>query len=420
MKIKIGIITLAIAGLLMLNIGLISAEEHTAASGTVSGIVADATTGDPIEGATVEVDDSDPVLSATTGANGAYQIDGVPAGDQRFTASALGYDTETVGADVLAAEVIPVGFTLQPILEDEDEGGEFVALRGDVGSATFSATGSVPRRGFVGTIASTVPVTATGTEAFFNLDTKQGPVVISFSERSLYSITKRPSQSPGVPMEGDRIAVLVALVGDDPVTNEALKIIVKPPRPTLPTLGAVVSVTTDENGLRTVGIMRRNGKVKEMQLGPDAELPEVGDLVTAFQGSGRGNNGAGANGPPVATGIVRAEAVRLRLEGFLDDLTGEDGELPPQALENRSQRVADIAALLEDHASIHLAVIQQLSQNANLPPQAAAGMLKGLQKAQDGFARANAKSQEAKNKTKPLKPVNGQNQGQGSRGNSES
>ncbi|MEE8466321.1 MAG: hypothetical protein V3S68_07570, partial [Dehalococcoidia bacterium] len=287
--------------------------------------------------------------------------------------------------------------------------------RGNDLDSTASVSGSTPRRGFVGTITS--PTTGTGVNAFFTLDTKQGEVTINFPD-DLESITKRPSQDPGIPVEGDRVAVLVALValvGEDP-TNEALKIIVKPTTPRGHSQGAVVSITTGENGIRTMGIMRPNGKIKEFQLGPDADVPEVGDLVTVLQGRGRGSNGAGANGAPFATGIVRADAVRVRLQGFLDDLTTDTGDLPPEAAEGQARRIANIAAILEDHAAKHLEIIQTASENPNLPQKAKDAMMKGLAKAQLSFNTANEKSTEAKDKANDLRPVRGESQG--GRGNS--
>ena len=76
-----GIIILAIAGLMILSVGLVSAQE----ANTISGTVTDATTGDPIEGAVVQVDGIDPVFSTDTGE---YSIDGVLAGEPGVTASA--------------------------------------------------------------------------------------------------------------------------------------------------------------------------------------------------------------------------------------------------------------------------------------------------------------------------------------------
>ena len=98
MKITIGIIMLAIAGLMMLNVGLISAQEQE--PNTISGKVIDATTGDPIDGAEVELESVEfgQILSTNTNPAGRYSIAEVPAGAQVVTASAEGYESELVGA----------------------------------------------------------------------------------------------------------------------------------------------------------------------------------------------------------------------------------------------------------------------------------------------------------------------------------
>ena len=121
-----GIIILAIAGLIILNVGLISAQE----ADTVSGTVTDATTGNLIEDAVVQVDGTDPVLSTTTDEFGEYAIGGVPAGEQSITASADGYENETVGADVSETEGASVSFTLQPLDEDLERRRQFAGVLG--------------------------------------------------------------------------------------------------------------------------------------------------------------------------------------------------------------------------------------------------------------------------------------------------
>ena len=68
----------------------------------------------------------------------------------------------------------------------------------------------------------------------------------------------------------------------------------------------------------------------------------------------------------------------------------------------------------QDHAANHVAIIQRLSQNTNLSPQALAGMLNGLGKAQLVFANAKAKSKEARLKAGPPQ---GWGQSQGGGGN---
>ena len=148
--------------------------------------------------------------------------------------------------------------------------------------------------------------------------------------------------------------------------------------------------------------MRPDGTTKEVQLGPEGDPPEIGDLVTAFQGRSRSADGeAGEHGPPVVRGLVRAEEVRQRLEGFLEDLTAEDGELPTEEEERRAQRVADVAAILEEHASKRVEIIQRVSQNKNLPPQAVQGMRNGLEGAQRGRDQAQAKATAARAKAGP-------------------
>ncbi|MCH8257725.1 MAG: hypothetical protein IIA75_07505 [Proteobacteria bacterium] len=70
----------------------------------------------------------------------------------------------------------------------------------------------------------------------------------------------------------------------------ARQVIVKPtPKP--PITGAVVSITTDEKGVRTMSIMRPDGSTKVVRLGSKGQPPEVGDLVTAFQGRGGDDDG---------------------------------------------------------------------------------------------------------------------------------
>jgi len=95
MKKTIGIIMLAIAGFMILNVGLISTHE----SNTVSGIVTDGTTGAPIEGAAIVL---------------AYTITGLLAGAQTFIESAAGYESEPVGIEVSDEHGVSINFTLQP------------------------------------------------------------------------------------------------------------------------------------------------------------------------------------------------------------------------------------------------------------------------------------------------------------------
>lgn len=82
-------------------------------TGTISGSVTDATTGNPIGGGSVTV--SGTTFSAETGTDGTYTIADVPAGEgYTVTASAAGYETASITATVLAGQTTIVNFALQP------------------------------------------------------------------------------------------------------------------------------------------------------------------------------------------------------------------------------------------------------------------------------------------------------------------
>ena len=100
MRTKIGIVTLLIAGLMLLTAGLVSAQE----SNSVTGTVTDATTDLPIEDASVQVDGTDPINSNLTDALGEYALEGVSGGNQTFIVSADGYVGQTIIAEVSEIE----------------------------------------------------------------------------------------------------------------------------------------------------------------------------------------------------------------------------------------------------------------------------------------------------------------------------
>ena len=267
------------------------------------------------------------------------------------------------------------------------------------------------RQGYVGTFTSS--------NGAFIVQTKRGAIEIQIPDDGLESITRRPGQDAGSPEDGDKVAVLVEfVVQDGELVKVARQVIVKP-TPQAPIQGAVVSITTDENGIRTLTIMRPDGTMKDVQLGPEGRAPNVGDLVTGFPG--RGPNADGTNGedrPPVVRGLVRAAEVSQRLEGFLNDLTSGAGAPPPEVAARQAQRVADLAARLEAHAAKHVEIIQRVSQNQNLPAQAVAGMQNGLDRAQAGHDQARANATAARNRGGPQFQGGGQgNQNQGGSNN---
>ncbi|MCX7796952.1 MAG: carboxypeptidase-like regulatory domain-containing protein, partial [bacterium] len=80
-------------------------------SGSISGNVVDATTGSPISGATVRVGS----ISTTTGTNGNYKLQNVPAGVQTVTAEKSGYISDSQQVLVVGGqETTNVNFALSP------------------------------------------------------------------------------------------------------------------------------------------------------------------------------------------------------------------------------------------------------------------------------------------------------------------
>jgi len=80
--------------------------------GTVSGVVKDSSTGDPIAGATVTVDG----MSATTNSSGGYMVSDVPVGTYNVTVSADGYQSSSqTDITVTAGETTIADFELTPV-----------------------------------------------------------------------------------------------------------------------------------------------------------------------------------------------------------------------------------------------------------------------------------------------------------------
>jgi hypothetical protein len=78
------------------------------AVGSVTGTGTDATTGDPIAGATV----STAGLSVTTGSDGSYTLNGLPAGTVSLTVSGYGYHSQTQTVTVAAGQASTHDFKL--------------------------------------------------------------------------------------------------------------------------------------------------------------------------------------------------------------------------------------------------------------------------------------------------------------------
>jgi hypothetical protein len=90
---------------------LINPHLGTAHGGTVTGKVTDATTGQPISGATVSAAG---IAQTATAADGTYTLTGVPAGLAALSAFASGHVHKTSTVDLLAGKTATLDFQLQP------------------------------------------------------------------------------------------------------------------------------------------------------------------------------------------------------------------------------------------------------------------------------------------------------------------
>lgn len=86
-----------------------------AVAGNIAGVVTDAASGDPIEGATVTTDPA--TESVTTGADGSFELVGVAAGTYAVQAAADGYEAATVGdVAVVAGETATADVALTAVV----------------------------------------------------------------------------------------------------------------------------------------------------------------------------------------------------------------------------------------------------------------------------------------------------------------
>jgi Carboxypeptidase regulatory-like domain len=97
------------------------------AVGSVTGTVTDASTGDPIAGATV----STAGLSVTAGSDGKYTLSGLPAGTVSLTFSAYGYQSSTQTVTVTASQTATLNISLTGLPHE--------TLSGTVTAATGTA-----------------------------------------------------------------------------------------------------------------------------------------------------------------------------------------------------------------------------------------------------------------------------------------
>ncbi len=247
------------------------------------------------------------------------------------------------------------------------------------------------RKGFVGTVSSydegagLLVLLIKGDQAETST-----PVTLTIGPDVVIKVPGRPGVTQGTLEEGARVAVLAQMTeGGD---WEAIQVVVKPVKPTRPPVtGAVTSIEG-----RTLTITRRDGTTKTIQLGAGDTAPSVGEVVTAFAPRGRGEDGGeDVDGPPVATGLVRAAEVHERLNRHLQRAV-DDPDVPEQA---RGRLVADIATALDNFSARRITVLETV--RARAPQAARRGLDNALDNARRGRGQSLEKANEARAKAGP-------------------
>ena len=97
----------------------LTAGVQAQSTGTVTGVVTDSTTGGPLPGVNVAIQEEN--VGAAAGPDGQYTISDVPAGTQTLVASFVGYDRKEMTVEVPAGETVEVNFVLVPSTVGMDE-----------------------------------------------------------------------------------------------------------------------------------------------------------------------------------------------------------------------------------------------------------------------------------------------------------
>jgi TonB-linked SusC/RagA family outer membrane protein len=128
---------------------------RAAPSGTLSGRVSDAATGEPVVGAQVIVEGAN--IVRLTNDSGSYAIADVPAGEQRVTARRLGYRARTQTVTVHDAAVATLDFILDPSATSLDE-----IVTTATGEQALRQMGNVIGHLRVDSLLQTAPITTLG------------------------------------------------------------------------------------------------------------------------------------------------------------------------------------------------------------------------------------------------------------------
>ena len=211
-------------------------------------------------------------------------------------------------------------------------------------------------------------------------------------------------RTPGGPRAGTfeagaRVVVLARLVGG---RWTAIRVLVKPVHPNKPIVGVVVESTSS-----TVTVINPDGSAETFDVAEGTEVPEPGEIVTAFGGS-----------DSKAKGLVRAEEVRQRLKGFLDDFAETEDDSETENGESTADHIESLVDALEDQSAKANDILDEVIERVPETAKAAvaAAKTKINQAKQDAQATVERASQKAKN----LKEQAGANsQGTGSGGSDD-
>jgi len=194
-------------------------------------------------------------------------------------------------------------------------------------------------------------------------------------------------KTPGGPRagtfeDGARVAILARLVGDNWV---AIRVLVKPVKPPHPLQGTVTEVQGSE-----VTVLLHNGETMTINLPPNVEPPEEGDVITLLWGRSS-----------KAKGLVRADEVRRRLQRHVDEATDDGDENDGEDFQTRSKRFEKLSQLLENHQSRH---IERLESNlTHASEKAKAAIQRAKDKATNGQQRAHDAVEKARDKVNRAK-----------------
>ncbi len=244
------------------------------------------------------------------------------------------------------------------------------------------AAGELARRGFIGTVTSydgstlvIDPVRAESEDVTFKVD-----------DGTTIRMPGGPEVA-GALEKGARVGVLGLLEEDG--TWVAMQILVKPLRPSVQAItGAVV-----ERDGRTLTIQLPNGETRVIHLGEDDDVPEPGEVVTAFE---RRPQFAGQK--PEVTGLARASEVRARLEGFLADVVENRPGLPDAVQQSRNRIAERLTTLLEEHAERHSQLLERVLNNTRIPENARARIQQALQDSERGAQRVREAVENARDR----------------------